>query len=142
MGGLTSASQHGIYKVKIPLHDVSQARMAGVCLDKITSTFPTYPLQGRVISDINAYQKAVGDVKTLPAIPKFVGGEIDFMTGIKYLRYHPKVIFQLPSGLTIYKSVFENADRGRGVIGGPHKVFNSIRRCQPQDNMQLKFFSN
>ena len=32
------------------------------------------------------------------------------MIGIKYLRYHPEFIFQLPSGLTIYKSYFENAD--------------------------------
>ena len=64
------------------------------------------------------------------------------MIGIKYLRYHPKVIFELPLGLTIYKSVFENVDGGRGVIGGPHKVFNSIRRYQPQDNMQLTFFSS
>ena len=55
------------------------------------------------------------------------------MIGIKYLRYHPRAIFQLPSGLTIYESVFENADGGRGVIGGPHKVFNSIKKHQAQD---------
>ena len=57
-----------------------------------------------------------------------MGEEIDFMIGIKYLRLHPKVIIQLPSGLTIYKSVFENADGGRGVKGGPRKVINSVRR--------------
>ena len=143
VGGLTSLSQHGIYKVKIPLHDGSQATMSGVCLDNITSTFPTYPLQGQVINDIiKAYKRAGGNAKDLPITSKYVGGDIDFMIGIKYLRYHPRAIFQLPSGLTIYESVFENADGGRGVIGGPHKVFNSIKKHQAQDNIQLTFFSD
>ena len=48
------------------------------------------------------------------------------MITINYLGYYPKMIFRLPSGLTIYESVFENADGGRGVIGGPHKIFNHI----------------
>ena len=92
--------------------------MLGICLDNITSKFPLYPLQGKVLNDITkAYKDAGGDARTLPKIPKSVGGEIDFIIGIKYLRYYPKMIFQLPSGLTIYESVFENADGGRGVIG-------------------------
>ena len=48
------------------------------------------------------------------------------MIGIKYLRYYPQVIFQLPSGLTIYKSLFHNPDGGRGIIGGLHQIFNNI----------------
>ena len=42
VGGLTSVSQHGIYKVNIPLHDGTQATMSRVYLDKTTSTFSTY----------------------------------------------------------------------------------------------------
>ena len=38
-------------------------------------------------------------------------------------RYHPHNIFQTPSGLTIYESVFKNPDGSRGVVGDPHKVF-------------------
>ena len=53
----------------------------------------------------------------LPKLPRSVGGNTDFMIGIKYLKYFPKEIFQLPSGLTIYESVFLNADGSRGVIG-------------------------
>ena len=33
---------------------------------------------------------------------------------------------KLPSGLSIYRSWFKNADGTRGVIGGPHKVFTEI----------------
>lgn len=76
---------------------------------------------------INAYQRAGGDVKTFPTIPKSVGGEIDFTTGIKFLKYYPKVIFQLSSTLTIDESVFENTYVGR-VIGGSCTMFNSVRR--------------
>ena len=87
--------------------------MLGVCLDNITSKFPLYALQGKVLNDITkAYKDAGGDGRTLPKIPKSVGGEIDFMIGIKYFRYYLKIKFQLSSGLTIYKSVFANTDGG------------------------------
>ena len=138
VGSLTSASQDGINKFNIPLHAGSQAKMSGEFLDKTASTFPTYFLQGRVIIDIiNAYQKAEGDVKSLPTISKSVEGKIDFMIGIKHLSpiYQPKAIFQLPSVLTMLESVFENADRGKGFIGEQHKVFNIIRIYQPQYSM-------
>ena len=75
-------------------------------------------------------------------MPKSVGGETDFMIGIKYLRYYLKMIFLLPSGLTIYESVFENADGGRGVIGEPHKIFNNFRNYHAEDNIKVTFFSN
>ena len=48
------------------------------------------------------------------------------MIGIKYLRHHPKLIYQLPSGLSIYESMFKNSDGTRGVIGGPHELFTKI----------------
>ena len=48
------------------------------------------------------------------------------MIGIKYLRYYPERIFQLPSGLIIYKSCFLNPDGSKGVVGGPHRIFSEI----------------
>ena len=96
-----------------------------------------------MLTDITkAYKDAGGDTRTLPKITKSVGGEIDFMIGIKYLRYYAKMIFQLPSGLTIYESVFQNADGGRGVMGGPHKIFNNIRNYYAEDNIHITYFSN
>ena len=75
VGGVISVSQHGIYKVNLPFYDGSQATMLGVCLDNITSKFPQYPLQGKVLNDITkAYRDAEGDARTLPKIPKSVGG--------------------------------------------------------------------
>ena len=48
------------------------------------------------------------------------------MLGIKYQSYYPEKVFQLPSGLTIYRSWFKNADGTKGVVSGPHKVFIEI----------------
>ena len=94
-----------------------------------------------MLNDITkAYKNAGGDPRTLPKIPKSIGGEIDFMIGIKYLRYYPKMIFQLPSGLTIYESVFENANGGSSVIEGPHETFINIRNYYAEDNIHITFF--
>jgi len=128
VGGITTQSQHGIYSVKLPLKNGSEAFLTGVCMDQITATFPLYPLQGKVENDIQAsYTQTYGNPSKLPRLPSHVGGDVDFMVGIKYLRYFPEQIFQLPSGLTIYRSHFLNADGySDGVIGGPHEIFRQI----------------
>ena len=68
--------------------------------------------------------------RDLPQFQKYVGGDTDFMLGIKYLRYYPEKVFQLPSGL-------KNADGTRGVVGGPHKVFTEI---EPKYHMNTATF--
>ena len=60
----------------------------------------------------------------LPKLPDSVDGQIDMMIGIKYLRYHPKLIFQAKSGLSIYQSRFHSINGARGILGGPHHLFH------------------
>ena len=84
-------------------------------------------MKGIVEENIAAgYKRQGNNPRDLPQLPQSVGGDTDFMLGIKYLRYYPEKVFQLPSGLTIYRSWFQNADGTRGVVGGPHKVFTEI----------------
>ena len=112
--------------MKLPLRNGSEATLSGVCLDQTTVKFSQYPLKG-IIEDIAAgYKRQGNNPRDLPQLPQFVGGDKDFMLGIKYLRYYPENVFQLPYGLTIYRSWFKNADGTRGVVGGPHKVFTEI----------------
>ena len=86
--------------------------------------FPKYPLKGQVETDVRSGCISNGKgPKYLPKLPTFVGGHTDFMIGVKYLRYFPEKVFQLPSGLAINKSWFKNAVGTRGVIGYPHRVF-------------------
>ena len=127
VGNTEVKSNHGIFQVKLPLFNGSEAIFSGVCLDQIKVKFPQYPLKEIVGEDIPAgYKRQENNPRDLPQLPQFVGGDTDFMLGIKYLRYYPKKVFQLPSGLIIYRSWFKNEEGTRGVIGGPHKVFTEI----------------
>ena len=129
IGNLKTESSHGVYKVELTMADGNSAIMSGVCLDRITSKFPTYPLNGKVQEDIaESYKSAGYNPENLPKLPESVGGETDLMIGIKYLKYFPEAVFRLPSGLTIYESPFLSTDGTRGVVGGPHQVFTMIER--------------
>ncbi|MEM7375622.1 MAG: hypothetical protein AAF587_43925 [Bacteroidota bacterium] len=127
VGGTSTQSNHGIYSVNIPLHDGQMIPMLGICLDQITQTFPMYPLTSASSDLHKAYAKTGGDASKLPSLPKSIGGDVDIMIGIKYLRFHPKLVFQTSSGLSIYESSL-NGVSGRGIIGGPHKSFDEIHK--------------
>ena len=127
LGDIIVKAAHGIYGITLPLADGGEVSLAGRCMDKITETFPSYPLQGKIEEDIRrAYLAEGGNLKKLPLLPASVGGGTDFMIGSKYLKYFPKEVYQLPSGLTICRSHFKNVDGSRGVICGPHEVINLI----------------
>ena len=128
----------GSYYVTLPLHDGKSVTLSGLCLERITSTFPFYPLQQVEKDIVNDYRR-IG-TKQLPRLPAVVGGEVHLMIGVKYLRYHPKLVHQLQSGLTLYESVFDNADGGKGVVGGPHKLFTEIHESF-FNSSDLAFFS-
>ena len=44
VGDQKSSCPHGIYSVKLPLANGKEVNLSGMCLDKITAEFPTYPL--------------------------------------------------------------------------------------------------
>ena len=82
-----------------------------------------------VEKDIQKQYQAKGqNPENLLRLPYSVWGRTDLMIGIKYLKYFPRQIFQLPSGLTIYESMFTNVDGSRGIIGGPHRIFSEIEK--------------
>ena len=120
IGGATTSSNHGVYTVNIPLANGQLATMTGVCLDKLTQTFPTYQL-GEAESTIR--QAFHGDPSYLPKLPKSVGGDVDMMIGMEYFQFHPHIIFKMANGLSIFESVFNGADGSLGIIGGPHQSF-------------------
>ena len=62
------------------------------------------------------------DPRKLPKLPFSIGGETDLMIGIQYLKYYPKMIFNLPNGLTIYESQFLNSDGSRCKMSVPQDV--------------------
>ena len=94
---------------------------------QITSDFPIYPLKD-VENDIQQHCTSSGGTNSLPKLPSVVGGEIHLMIGVKYLRYHPKPVHQLPSGLKLFQSSFCSPNGERGIKGGPHKVFTDVHK--------------
>ena len=90
---------------------------------------PPYPLK-EVRKDIVAdYIRDGGKAADLPDVPVLAGGETDFLIGMLYNYYQPRLVHILPTGLAIYKSMFAGIDGSRGCIGGAHELF---RQCERQ----------
>ena len=103
VGNHKSICDHGVYSVKLPLHNGKDITLSGICLDKVTGEFPIYPLHD-VESEIQrVYASKSFSSRQLPKLPHSVGGETDIMVGIQYLKYYAKKIFSLPNGLSIYE---------------------------------------
>ena len=127
VGGMRMQTPHGRYGVRLPIRGGDEVLLSGMCLDIITETFPTYPLLGQVTDDIKAaYRAKGGHVRDLPVLEPSVGGDTDLMIGIPYMKVFPEQVFKMDCGLTIYRSYFQNASGGYGVVGGSHQVFTEI----------------
>ena len=108
LGNQSSECKHGLYKLSLPLYNGNEAVMSGVCIDQVTAKFPTYPSRGEVESDITkAFKSDWRNKGSLPKLPCEVGGDTDFMVRFKYLKYFPKVIFRLPSGICVREPRWE-----------------------------------
>ncbi len=139
VAGMSMSTPHGKYSIKLPLYGGrEEALLSGLCLDVITETFPTYPMKGEIENDIkDAYVRNGGRISDLPELEPFVGGDTHFMFGAKYIRYFPELVFKMLSGLSIYRSPFENAHGGYGVIGGNHRIISEIEKFHHFQNRQF-----
>jgi hypothetical protein len=64
---------------------------------------------------------------SIPNIDAEVGGqEVDILLGIRYLKYFPKLLFTLPSGLQVYRAVLKSESGNQAILGGPHKAWNHM----------------
>ena len=142
VGDTKTLSQHGEYQVRLPLHNGKDAVFSGVCLDRITLTFPQYPLQGKIKDDIHRECNAVKfPIGNLPGFPESVGGDTHFMIGIKYKKYFTVDVFELPSGFTVCRSPFVSVDGSRGVLCGPHSVITAVYKSFNCSKLQQSYLS-
>jgi hypothetical protein len=51
------------------------------------------------------------------------GTGVGVIIGIKYLKYYPKLLLMLPSGLSVYKAKLLSASGNQEVLGGPHAAW-------------------
>ena len=63
---------------------------------------------------------------SLPNLPSVLeGGDVGIIIGSKYMRYFPKTVFELDTGLRVLESKFVSTDGSRGALNGPHDFFES-----------------
>ena len=116
----------GVYSICLPLHDGTNVTLSGVCMPKITSRLPVYPL-GDVESDLAKWCSDAGVSHDLK-LSSQVGGDTDILIGSRYLRYFPKLVYEHESGLRLHRSVFQSPCGSRGVVEGPHPSFSEVER--------------
>ena len=132
-------SQYGHYSVKFPIHTGQYAKFTGVCLDLVTGAMPPYPVREASKTIVDAYVAQGGKASDLPSIPVLVGGETDFLLGIQYNFFQPRLIHILPSGFGIYESLFQGIDGTRGCVGGPHEYFLQCEQQLTEFNHGVNF---
>ena len=146
VGGVGVESPYGAYEISLPLANGRNAVMSGLVIEQITNDFPNYVLDTDVQRDIvSEFVKREGNVNDLPKLQKRIGGQVDIMIGVKYLRYFPKEVFMLLSGLTMYCSPFVSADGSRGVVAGPHKLFSKTNNhfyAHNENSRHKSFFTH
>ena len=141
--GDQKAEALGVYSICLPLHNGINVTLSGVCMTKITSRLPVYPL-AEVESDLQKWS-ANGSIPDLPKLSSKVGGDTDILIGSKYLRYFPKLIYEHESGLRVLESVFTSPCGSRGVVEGPHPSFSEVERQffgNPVTFSQRSFFTD
>ena len=123
-GGL-EISASGEYGALIPLADGTFQAVRGLCMDTVVGKLPYYKLKP-LLSQIKEENPNNQHLRRLN-IPKVLGGDVDLLLGIKYLRIMPKPVHVLPCGLTVFESVLKPFNKGEtAVIGGPVEAFESI----------------
>jgi hypothetical protein len=60
--------------------------------------------------------------ETTRRVPR--GQGVDILLGIRYLKYFPKQLFMLPSGLQVYRAVLKFKSGNQAIMGVPHKAWN------------------
>ena len=121
-GGGTVSIPGGEERFTLPLADGKhRATFTALVMPQVTAPFPVWDLT-EATNDL--YEGWKGDVGTspMPKPPRMVGGvEVDIMLGVRYLKWFPKILYQLKDGLTMYRSQLMPDDGCDGVVGGPHK---------------------
>ena len=143
-GGEAIRVSGGDERFKLPLADSKKnALITGLKMPHITTPFPSVDVQ-QALEDLKvSYQSSHPDGPELPPVSRYVAGrEVDVMLGIRYLKYFPKLLHMMSTGLSIYSSMFAT-DGGVtvGVIGGPHSSFGG-----KEDDMTMlnsrQYFTN
>ena len=125
-GGQSYQIPYGYEKFYLQTDGNGQVEIVGLRMPEITSEFPTWRLK-EAWEDLKVeYIKTGGKLEDLPTCPDEIGGaSVDVMLGIEYLSHFPKPVFELESGLTLFKTKFKSFNGNYGILGGPHSSWTN-----------------
>ena len=111
----------------LPLADGSgNAEFNALQLDDVSHEFPLWS-NTEAWNEINdTYKKKRKKSKLIKTDQTTGGQEVDIMLGMRYKKYFPTLIYQLPCGLGIYKSRFKSIKGTRGILAGPHASWRQV----------------
>ena len=102
----------------LPLADGGQQVVRGLTMKRVTQDVPKVNME-KLFDSIKKSYNGVPAVQNLK-VPKFVGGHIDMILGIKYQNIYPELVHQYPNGLAVYKSkLLPDKPGAIACIGGP-----------------------
>ena len=133
--GVQKKIPYGDYRIYLPLEEkVNGAHKLGTFtalrLPEVSSVFPLWPLQEAWDEISAAYLAAHPAGPPLPQREDRIGGDyVDVMLGIRYIKYFPRLLFSLPSGLGVYRTVLRSVGGKSGVLGGPHPAWRQALHC-------------
>ena len=125
-GGKAITIPHGYEMFSLELEQGGSMCVNALRMPEITAEFPIWEI-GQAWADIQkVYTKSGNALSKLPTVPDKVGGQpVDLMIGIQYLAQYPELVFQLPSGLAIFRAKIKSVGGHQGVLGGPHKAWKT-----------------
>ena len=117
--------EYGEERFNLPLHGTNhKATITGLRMAEITNKFPLWELQEAWDELHSGHRAANPKGPDLPKTEPRIGGKsVDIMLGMRYSKYFPVPVFNLPSGLTVYRAQFTSKDGLQGVLGGVHRSF-------------------
>ena len=121
-GGRTIVNQHGYERFELSKCDGSKIKVTALRMNEITNQLPLWELQAAWKAVSAGYVGGGGDLNNLPTCPKVVGGSsVDIMLGVEYMSCFPELVYELPSGLRLYRSRLDAVGGHLGILGGPHE---------------------
>lgn len=133
----TDYGRYSVYLGPTPVGKYHQITAQGI--SHVTEPFPHYDL-----AEVNKELKNSGYLpKKGLTLPKYIGGQrVNLLVGIKDTELEPQCLFQLPSGIGVYKSLFTDKFNSNICFGGPHNIFTSInKKCLGNLNHINVFFT-
>ena len=125
VGGGKIWTEYGSYQMSLgPTAEGKFHQITAQGIRNVTDEFPLHNLR-----ELNDELHKSGKIKPKEKLPKSIGGmRVGLLIGLKDTELEPVCVFQLPSGIGVYKSKLQDKFGSYYCYGGPHKLVTAVNR--------------